>query len=705
MPIKVCKPMEVVEDRPYPQRISRQYRYGEIRRIRMGMDGRIWGIGDGKAFIWEWDGSSLRILSSCDVPMDPKDLLLIGDSGWILAERSLFRAEIEGNSLSISELSRTTEELVALANPALGKSDEELLILGKGHIWRMRQGMMEVLAELPGWETGKAIAVTKDGSIWVGTDRGLGRLRNGIWDWWTYAGSGLPTNDIRAIVPDNTGYLWIGTSGGPVLFNGMDSWYWFGHEVFIPYHDIRCIAPASDGSVWFGTGRGVMRLINGEWEFWSSRRWLPEDEVLDISVDGHGEAWVATSGGVAVLGYKEMTLEEKADLIEENIAKRHYRNGWVANCIFQDPGDPSSFVHEASDNDGTWTALYIASEVFRYRVMGDPAALERARNSLKALMFLEEVTPIDGFPARAAVRAGEERVLKSGGEWHKGKDGEWEWKGDTSSDEVDGHFFAYAVYYDYVEDEGDRSLIRSVVGRIMDHIIRNRFMLVDVDGERTQWGVWNPDLLNRDRYWRLERGLNSLQILSHLKTAYHITGDPKYEEIYRDLAWREGYAVNTIEQKITNPREWVYHDNELAFLAYFNLLRYEEDPALRRLYLLSLERTWRHLRNDRCPLWNFIYGVLTGKRCDAGDAVETLRSIPLDMRCWTVDNRGRLDLSPNPERLGESIEPIKPAERYVTKWDHGPYQLLGGDDGRTEDDGTFAILPYWLGRFYGIIVR
>ena len=32
------------------------------------------------------------------------------------------------------------------------------------------------------------------------------------------------------------------------------------------------------------------------------------------------------------------------------------------------------------------------------------------------------------------------------------------------------------------------------------------------------------------------------------------------------------------------------------------------------------------------------------------------------------------------------------------KWNGNPFVVDGGDGGRSEDDGTFFLLPYWMGR-------
>ena len=109
------------------------------------------------------------------------------------------------------------------------------------------------------------------------------------------------------------------------------------------------------------------------------------------------------------------------------------------------------------------------------------------------------------------------------------------------------------------------------------------------------------------------------------------------------------------------------------------------------------------MRGDRSPLWNFIYGIFTGRPCDVEEAVRTLREIPLDMVRWSVDNSFRWDLPPHPVRPGESSVPVPPGERDVVNWDGNPYKLRGGTGGRSENDGAFFLLPYWMGRYHGLI--
>jgi hypothetical protein len=363
-----------------------------------------------------------------------------------------------------------------------------------------------------------------------------------------------------------------------------------------------------------------------------------------------------------------------------------------------------------------WTALYVAAECFRFAVAqreGRTAEAEEARQnaieSLKALLFLEQVTGIAGFPARAVRHKSEPAFGQPDPEWHPTADGEWEWKGDTSSDELVGHFFAYTIAYDLLPDEGWRQQVAATAQRITDHLIDNGFYLVDVDGQPTTWGVWSPEKLNHDATWWGDRGLNSLQLLAFLKATYHMTGDERYQRIYRDLVERHHYALNTVRQKIVVNGLTNHSDDELAFLSYYTLLRYETDPHLRRFFVMSLERTWQRERRERCPLWNFLYGALTGNHCEAEAAVKTLQEIPLDLVHWTVRNSHRADLVVSEElgRFGErqATDPLPFTERPLHKWNGNPYRLDGGADGLVEEDATFFLLPYWLARFHGLLAE
>jgi hypothetical protein len=181
---------------------------------------------------------------------------------------------------------------------------------------------------------------------------------------------------------------------------------------------------------------------------------------------------------------------------------------------------------------------------------------------------------------------------------------------------------------------------------------------------------------------------------------------------YQTIVTNYGYVQQVMRgaRRLPTMKPWNYSDEELAFLAFYPLLKYERDPALRAQYRRALTVLWRHARSEHNPLWNYIYAAGTGSKVyGQHEALETLERIPLDTIYWTVDNSQRLDLSFSPllDRQGsrQSLEVIPPDERCTSKWNGNPFELDCNEGGRREDDGTFFLLPYWLGRYYGLIRR
>jgi hypothetical protein len=473
---------------------------------------------------------------------------------------------------------------------------------------------------------------------------------------------------------------------------------------------VRGVVAGVGGSLWCWFERAVARLHRGRWHVFAGPRWLPEGAVQAVWPGADGGVRVRTASGRVRLYLRHLTFAEKAAWYEAQVAARHERRGYVAACRLQRVGDLSSAVRYATDNDGLWTAMYLAAQCYCWAVTHNPEARRRARQAMQALLDLQRVTPIEGFPARALVYDGEQ-VLRSDPdrcEWHAfvlpdSRSGQW--KGDTSSDEIVGHVYGLSLYYDLAAAE-ERGAVSAALASIADHVLEHGYYLVDVDGAPTTWGIWAPQDLNADPYRMGDRGLNALELLALLRAAHHVTGSQRYLGAYHDLIARHGYALNVVDQRHTVPGHVNHSDDELAFLAYYPLLKYEDDASIRALYERGLERAWQHVRPEACPLWNWIYGASTGRPCDADAAREALADIPLDLVTYHVDATDRLDVVVRPyrDRHGrpQAERPLPWLERPPMQWNGNPYSLLGGD-GRAEEAGTVYLLPYWMGRYYGFV--
>ncbi len=488
---------------------------------------------------------------------------------------------------------------------------------------------------------------------------------------------------------------------------------WRGEER-APVDGMKVFAHEKDGAVWLGCEQGAARFDPhaeprwDRWQYFSGRRWLADDDVHNITVVERGggrNVWIRTATGVSLIEWRPMTLAEKAKYFDERIEARHVRHGLVADSSLRVSGDLSSSARTDSDNDGLWTALYLGAQAYRYAATHEPDARAKAQRALRALMRLEAITGIPGFYARSILSVEEHRP--GGGEWHSTPDGQWLWKGDTSSDESVGHYFAYAVYYDLVADQAEKAQIRQVVTRMTDYLIAHDYDLIDVDGKPTLWGRWS------ESYFRTENGkyeapLRSLELLSFLRTTAHITGDRKYQEAYEDRI-RRGYGNWVpVYRRWPGGGEINFSDDELAYLSWQPLMKYERDPKLRKIYLDGLRFTWSRVRPDANPLWNYI-SVASGAgrmtREIRNESRRALERIPMDMIEWTVRNSHRRDIrfQPEKDRFGRSqmVEVLAPDEQSVSKWNGNPYRPDGGADGHGEDDGAYFLLPYWMGRYHG----
>jgi hypothetical protein len=477
----------------------------------------------------------------------------------------------------------------------------------------------------------------------------------------------------------------------------------------LPVNDLTAIANESDSITWAGSSHGAVRVNRHDRsrEYFAGRRWLPDDRVTGIGF-APDAAWIETPAGFARIEYTTMTLAGKSRAFVERVQRRHNRWGLTASSELRVAGDLSTNRPVSTDNDGLWTAMYVAAESFRYKVTGDRDARDNSRTGMQAIVRLESITGIPGFPARSFIRIGED-VQPKDGEWHDTPDKLWRWKGDTSSDEIVGHYFVFPLYHDLVAEESEKPALRAVIDRITNHILDNNYQLIDVDGQRTRWGWWGPDAI-----WESpdETGLRALHMLAQLRVALHLTASDeyrrKYQTAYDTLIKVHKYHLLTRNQKIMVPGHINHSDDELAFLSYYPLLQYEKDPALLEVYKQSLERSWEIERPERSPLWNFIYAVGTGaKEFDQAESIRTLREIPMDTIQWTVTNSHRLDvlIDPLADRFKrkQALVVLPYDELSMSKWNGNPYSLDGGNGGRSEDDGAYFLLPYWMGRYHRLI--
>ena len=607
----------------------------------------------------------------------------------------------------------------------------------------------------------RQITVQSEKNVFVATAQGLYKKTRTGWNIiqphddtrsWALA-------DCRSVAMDSKNRLWFASPQGVGVLDKKE-WILYEGKDGLPYNDFTKMAAGQNGDVWFGTKKGAIHFDGKTWEYRQGKRWLPDDHVNDIVVANDGSVWIATSKGLSHIYKEKMTLAEKAKFYEDEIDKYHRRTPYeyVLDVNLPKAGVKSDWVQHDSDNDGLWTGMYGAAECFAYAATKDPKAKARAKKAFDALKFLGDVTqdapisPPPGFVARTILPTSghdpnigrvEDDIRKQKNNdtlwkvyenrWPKDKTGKWYYKTDTSSDELDGHYFLYGLYYDLVaETEDEKERVRAHIKKLTDHLIDHDFQLVDHDGKPTRWSRFNPYELNHDKNWFVERGLNSLSMLSYLSITHHITGDDRYRELSNMLIEDHGYAQNMTDQKFNRGVGTGNHsDDEMAFMSYYHLINYETDPELKSRYAFSMYMNWMLEAPELNPFFNFAFRAATASEdfVDAwgtyglephpewlDESMETLIRFPLDRLNWSHTNSHRTDIqklhswnrtfdqennSRKGYRVNGKVFPID--ERHINHWNHDPWNMNTGGSGTELSTGMVYLLPYYMGLYHGFI--
>jgi hypothetical protein len=169
----------------------------------------------------------------------------------------------------------------------------------------------------------------------------------------------------------------------------------------------------------------------------------------------------------------------------------------------------------------------------------------------------------------------------------------------------------------------------------------------------------------------------------------------------------------------------------MAFMSYYNLIKYEKDPDKRASYAISFWHSWKTEQPEMNPFFNFAFAAVcsdleftntwgtfstapTGDWLD--DSIETLKRLPLNRINWRHENSHRLDIIPLHEnsilyddaelknkgyRYNGKVIPVD--ECYFNHWNRDPWQLDSGGSGQELGCGTVFLLPYYMGLYHGFI--
>lgn len=518
---------------------------------------------------------------------------------------------------------------------------------------------------------------------------------------------------------NNSSLVVVGTHNGYVTLNANT-----GAPVGImlrrlPATDLT-IVKEINGRLWFGSiGGAFMLQDDGKYKYYASERWLPSDNVTDISAGNNGDILILTTEGLGEIHFTTMTLYDKAMYYERQVRQRHIRLGFNSTISRMKKGDVSTGSLEDSDNDGLWTSMYLGAEVFRYAVTKSPEALENCRESLDAMERLYTVNSLKGFPSRSYERRG--YAIADTQVWKHAENPEWDWKSTTSSDEAIGHMFVFGAIAELIDEPAIKNKAIKLMDALMQHIVEHDMYLIDWNGKPTLWGKWNPDYVNNIPKTVGDRKINSSNIISMLQTAWHFTGKEIYKQKAFELMNKYGYLDNLMRpmKEIGSAPEdaselskhlsdgWNHSDDEMYFLGYWGLYRYAFNDTLREKFKAAIIDHWQIERPEKEGAWDLFTAVTGVKQFDLNEAGWYLQKYPLDMIEWKVKNSTRKDITFIPPNFrGQTItEVLPPDELVISRHNSNRFHLDGGDAnaGAELSAGDIWLLPYWLGRYLQVI--
>jgi signal transduction histidine kinase/ligand-binding sensor domain-containing protein len=166
-------------------------------------------------------------------------------------------------------------------------------------------GKVQLLPVTDPLATASVLTLTEDheGNLWVGTETGgLHILRDQRFST-IGARDGLSSDVTTTVVEDGASTLWVGTNGGglnAIRRSGSKAGAAKTYSVrdVLLSDVILSLAPAPNGDLWVGTPDGLNRIRGSAVDAFTSADGLPDDFIRSLLADADGSLWIGTRRGM-----------------------------------------------------------------------------------------------------------------------------------------------------------------------------------------------------------------------------------------------------------------------------------------------------------------------------------------------------------------------------------------------------------------------
>jgi len=378
--------------------------------------------------------------------------------------------------------------------------------------------------------------------------------------------------------------------------------------------------------------------------------------------------------------------ESDALAILANIKALHLPWGTILDPVFADLNSNQIVGYTRCGDSAIWTGHYLAAEAFRYQVTQAPDALANVQQAIAGIKGLVDVTGTN-LLARCIVFA--DWPFSAGIQSEETVNGihmnpPWFWVGNTSRDEYCGVIFGLGVAYDMVDDAAVKSSISDLVTRLVRFLTGHNWSVEMPDGSTSTTFLVRPD-----------------EMLAFLQVGRHVnSGEFSFDyDLQRVLLADTGVLFAPLGVDVLDNSS--YFKFNLDYISLYNLDRLESSST-QAIYEKAYSIVRNHTAGHQNAFFDIIDRALEGPDAARDQEFQTLLDQWLlrPSRDLFVDVSGVVPVC-GTEACDPVPVPLRPPTDFL--WQRDPFQLSGGAAGQTERAGIDYILPYWMGRYYGVI--
>lgn len=186
---------------------------------------------------------------------------------------------------------------------ALFQDREKSIWIGtNGGVFRLRDSPFTNLTIAKGLSDNyvRTLLEHSDGAAWVGTSYGLNRVQDGKVSQ-VLLPDGKTVSSVLSLAEGPDGDVWVGTYAEGVLrFRQQQLVARYNRQSGLPANEVRAILPLADGSSWIGTAGGLVLLKNDQMQQFHVADGLAGEFITALSLQKNGLLWVGTGSGLSV---------------------------------------------------------------------------------------------------------------------------------------------------------------------------------------------------------------------------------------------------------------------------------------------------------------------------------------------------------------------------------------------------------------------